>query len=598
MMYTQNMLGMFLGIILLLAPFSLVFYFKDRFRGFLYVLMGNIALHLAIALLTQISHIFLYQVIVAIHLIVATVTFFILIKKKVSLKFRINWFVVFAFIIIIFELWSVHFLYTGMVSTVNGYQPAVKSVYPYPYFSDEWVGVSLSNHSIGNNALPNTNPLINGNNSKNSSNVFVCFFALVSELFLLLNVSPLLGYPFFAIGAGFLICLLAYVLLRVNKARSIPSLLAVLCIPYIVNGSNLPGIWYLLPFIGGSILFLLSLTALSMRERPLAWLSGFLALLLYPPLIVFIGPTFIIDVLLDEELKVSRKLKRVALGLFAVACSALVTILLKEYNLGKFLSTIVSYIFRPNQDGGIPSYAIWNVIPIVILPVALLGFMEAFRKKMFLIFIPVLVGLSFWGVYNYIPYFFIIDYARVAVITSFLIVILSGFGFDRLSKKITEAYPALTSKNAGIAAGIFSLTLFLFLSFSYTDQPAWTKLTLHVGTPNGEQEVLPGAPANHYLTEEDLNLFRPISGARFLSIPWKGLTIGAATGNYPVQSKASIITNNFLDYNEFMSADCAGKKTLADKVYLKYAYSQEFQCPDFNDIGSSSEGLHLYKFNP
>ena len=590
--------GTFLGIILLLIPFLLVFCFKDRLWGFLYVLTGDITLHLVVALLTQLSHLFLYQIIIAVHLIVAAVTFFILIKKKISFKFHINWFAIFAFIIIIFELWSVHFLYTGTVSTVNGYQPAVKSVYPYPYFSDEWVGVSLSNYSIENNSLPTANPLINGDSRENLPNVFVCFFSLISELFLLLSVSPLLGYPFFAIGAGFIICLLVYVLLRANKIRPMPSLLAALCIPYIVNGSNLPGIWYFLPFIGGSILFLLSLIGLSMRERPVAWISGFLALLLYPPLIVLIGPTFIVEVLSDKELKSDHKLKYAAFGLLAVACAALVTIFLQKYDLKDFLSLIFSYLFRVNQDGGIPSYAIWNVIPIAILPFALLGLMEAFKKRALFVLTPVLVGLSFWGVYNYILYFFIIDYARVAVFTSFLIIILAGFGFDRLSRKITEVYPALASKNAGIAVGSFLLILFSFLSFSYTNQPAWQKLTLRVSTPGGEQNILPGAPANRYLAEDDLNLFKSISGERFLSIPWKGLTIGAATENYPLQSKASIITNDFLSYNEFMSASCEDKNALAKGADLNYVYSEAFQCGNFDDIGSSSEDLHLYKFNP
>lgn len=588
----------FLGLVLILIPFLLVFRFNNRILGFAYILGSILTLHLGIAFLTQFFHVFLYPVIIAIHSIIALITLYILRYKSpnISFKLNFNWFAIFSFLIIIFQLWSVHFFYTGTVSTINDYQTVSSSSYPYPYFSDEWSGVAFSNYSINNNALPTVNPLIEINKNNNFPNIFIFFFSLISELFLVLNISPLLGYAFFSIAAGFIICLLIFILLRVNKVDLFPSLLAALCVPYIVNGLNLPGIWYLLPFIGGSIFFLLSLITLSIHKHIFALVMSIVSLLLYPPMIIFIAPIFLAYLISEKELKNISKIKILLISLISVVLIIGIIIYSQGNNINGLFQILTNSIWRLNLDGGIPAFAIWNIVPIIILPFALVGLIKILKKKNIIILIPTAIGIVLWSFYNYSLYYFIIDYARVVVMTSFFIMILAGFGFEETSKKIFKEYSSFFNKNTILLSKLFIILIFLVLSFYYTDNLTWKSLVLRVTQSNSSYSFTPSAPAGYFLDKDDIKLFSSISKERFLSPPWKGLVIGVATNNYPLDSKPSIITNRFLNYDNFINESCEDKINDSVKYHLKYIYSNQFSCDKFTEIGQSHEGLHLYKF--
>jgi len=589
------MLLTFLGVLLISVPFLLIFRFNNRLLGFSCILGSLLVVHLSIGFLTQFFHIFTYPVIITIHSIIALATLYILRYKSPSISFKLNfnWFVILSFIIIFFELWSVHFFYTGTVSSINGYKYVSQSSNPYPYFSDEWIGVSFSNYSIENNALPIVNPL---NKNNNFPNIFVSFFSLIAELFLVLNISPLLGYAYFSIFSGFIICLLLFVIMRISKIGLFASTITSLCLPFIINGLNLPGIWYLLPYTGGLILFLLSLIGFLSKKNFFAYSMGIVSLLLYPPILVLLVPTFLFYIISNRELDFNYKTKIILLGFLFAVLMAVFIVFSQSKNINSLLGILISSVWRMNLDGGIPTYYIWNIIPIILIPFIFIGIFKTLKEKTNIILIPVIIGIILWFIYTFSQFYLIIDYARVVIITSILLLFFAGFGFDIFFRKIINRYKYFFTSKVIFILKIIILLFFLILSFNYTNSLRWSNLKLRVTQQGQDYYFLPSAPASDFLTDEDIALFSSFSKKRFLSPDWKGLTIGVATNNYPLDSKASIITNHMVDYNKFISKNCEVKYNLSKKYKIEYIYSSQFDCKGFVYIGESSEGLFLYKF--
>ena len=136
--------------------------------------------------------------------------------------------------------------------------------------------------------------------------------------------------------------------------------------------------------------------------------------------------------------------------------------------------------------------------------------------------------------------------------------------------------------------------VFFFVSaFFYTPRDNWEDLKLYSLIDDGV--FSPASPANNYLVEDDLRLFEGISGKRFLSFPWKGLVIGVATHNYPLETKPATLTNKKFSFSKFMNSNCEDKISIARMEEIDYVYSFKFDCPGFELKGSSSEGAYLYE---
>lgn len=590
------------GLILLLIPFLLIFGFKNRRQGFLYILTAVITFHISVALLTQFFHIFLYPVIFGLNLLVAGGVLFIVFRRRDKFSFKNcinlkkNWLIIAAFLIIFLNLYSIHYNYSGYLTDSKGTHKVESADYPYPYYSDEWVGVSYINYAINKNCLPIKNPLIDGWAHEESSNVFVVFFSLLAELFLLINIPALTGYNVLTIFLGLLLCFLIYLLLRKNKIQKLPAIIATLSLPYIVNGANLPGLWYLIPYSGGMIIFLLTLIALSGGQIKKALIDATLTLLIYPPFIVLIAPAFLAWLIFDKKLNTPKKIKITLIGLVAFSIAALITILLQD-DVKSFWTLIVSYLWRISQNFGIVSLPIWRIIPFWILPFSLIGLIPIIKKKIYTLLFPILISLCFWLFYSQSIYFFIIDYTRIAMIASWLMVISAGFGLNYSFEILKKEFPSFSNKDSRLIITFLILSLFFIAAFFYTNRDSWLRLTLTIKNPQGTLTFKPNAPAGSYLTDDDLKLFKMIpENQRFLAPSWKGLVIGVATNNYPLDSKDSIISNKFINYNDFISEDCAKKSASAEKNDIRYLYSAPFNCPNFKLIGSSSEGLFLYSF--
>jgi len=609
------MLLTIVGLILLASPLLLICKFSNKNLGFAYVLSFFLAGHLLIAILTQAFHIFTYQVVLVANLVVF-LSILIIVKfyrfpvfifkglaqrennifQKLIPFLSRNLVPILFIIIALTSFYFVHYNYSGKysIAVTPEYQEAKNMEYTYPYFADEWYSVAFIKDSINSHSLPLENPLTRSNSS--FVNFEFPFHSFLSELFLLLNLNPLTKYTAFTIFSGLLICILIYIFLRGSGIEKLPSAVAGLSALYLTNGANLPGLWTLIPCILGIISILLGFLFILYNKRLATLLSTILILLFYPPLFPFYSLAIIIYFALSKDLTRYTKIKNIiyylALSFLAGVIISIAYLIDKE-SFSNFILQIKSKLFYPTLTGEFnPQFPIFSIVPLISLLLFAIGIFPLVKRKLWLA-APLFAGLIFWIMYSLTTFRIVIEYERVVVFTSILIIIASGFGLNYLLKALKEL-DFLKNNNILKYAQIVILILFLILSFQYTKRDKWKDLKAY--NPETDQFFIPAAVANNYLQPDDLKLFRNIKNKRFLSYPWKGTVMGIATNNYPVTTKAGTITINPDLFYKFKDSGCKKKIKIADSKYIKFVYSSKFDCPQFEFIDKSNEGLYLYKF--
>ena len=593
------MIKTILGLILLLMPFLLIYRFKNKKIGFAYILSFLIGFHLIIAVLTQIFGIFNYGVILGINLFVALV---ILVKINFKQfgeslkKIKINWVFLFVVVILFIQLYSVHYNYTGKVSTsFQDYTEVENMKYPYPYYSDEWSAISLIEYSISSGKLPLVNPLWHNSPFPNFE---LAFHSFISEIVLLLGLNPLIHYTVLTIFSGLLVCLLVYLILRVN-VNKFASAIACLSVLYIVNGANLPGIWNLMPLTLGLISLLLGFFFMSINNRKMVFFIAFLVLVFYPPLFVLYGISLILYFIFAD---ISKKEKIKSIFLFLIICvfATIIVFAFAFFIVPSLISALhyarVNILYETFTKDAMPDFSIWKVIPIPILLLSVFGIFKVIKiKKKIWLIAPVFVGLIYWWIYSFVLWRFIIEYSRIIVSVSILITLLSGLGLHLLVKDLKNIDKTGFLRKYKILEfiQIAVLIMFFILAFSYTQRENWQELKLYSVKTN--EVFYPAAPASVQLHEDDLELFENIKQKNFLTIPWKGTVIGTATNNYPLDTKPATITNKLVRFNYFMEASCKDKIIIARDKNIEYVYSPKFDCEGFELKGKSREGLYLYE---
>lgn len=598
------MIQTIIGFILLISPFLLICKFNDKKIGFAYILSFLITAHLIIAVVTQALQIFTYTSIVVINSII-----FIAVAIKTDPKRifsfkpeqvikKIDWVLLLVLVIISIHLFSIHYDYSGKITVATS--PVYKEVehmrYTYPYFVDEWYAIAFIESSIDSHSLPFKNPLTGYDCL--FINLEFPFHSFLSELILLLNLDPLTDYSILTIFSGLLICVLVYIFLRYEGVNKLPAAIASSSILYITNGANLPGIWNLTPLIMGIISILLSFFFISSGNKKMMFLMAIITSLFYPPLFPFYILAIISSFLTVKELSRKEKARNISYYLMLVAFAGIILSIpyfLVEDSLNNFFHYILfTKIFYPTFiRNAIPQFLIWNIIPTPILVLSALGVFSVIKKKTWLVSI-LLLGMTYWVLYSFVTFRFIIEYQRVVVFTAILITIAAGFGLSHLIKALKRLDFFQKNNILGyILVGV--LILFLVFSPQYTKRDNWQELKLFNFEIN--KTFLPAAPANNYLHLDDLRLFKNIKNQTFLSLPWKGTVIGIATDNYPITTKAGTITINRKLFSEFMNSDCNKKYEIAKYHSINYIYSPRFNCRNFEFIDRSREGLYLYKLS-
>ena len=590
--------------ILFVIPFLLVSLFEDKKRGFIYVLFFLLIFHTALAFFTQLFGVFYYQIIVTITVLadVAVIGYFLYVVKRrqvnvkniVKKRLPIDWMVLAVIFISVASLYQVHYNYTGKISLVgdapNEYHDVENMKYPYPYFSDEWYTISLVNSSLDSHRLPFKNPL----NGGLFINLEVFSHALLAQVALLFKLNLLLHYTAISIVVNTLVIVLAYLLLRAHRVSKISSSVAALSILYITSGANLPGIWNLLPVTFGILFSLMLFYCISAKDNNMAFLSFVAASLFYGLLLPFYG--LVMAVFLLSQLPKDRKTLFRVLGVLAALLFLVIPlgwIVLVLSPAGGFAGYLAGKLFYlPFLGDFMHQFNIFYIVPVPILLLAIAGLPFITKQKKWLLLL-LGAGCAYWALYSFVSYRFIIEFERVVFLTSIVIALVAGFGLDRVMHRVSLLF-GNTSWVASRYGGVLVVILFLLLAPSYTSHGNWLQL-VSINYASGDRGV-PRAPANNYLTGDDIRIFDGIKYKKFLSVPWKGTVIGIATQNYPLVVKAGTIHFGVdSDADVFLQSDCAGKKAMAQAKGLDYVYLYHFECAGFKKADESPEGFVLYE---
>lgn len=574
-----------LGILLLLLPFLVVFGSENKTRTFTYVFAGSATLYLFVALVTQLFHIFSYGVILSLHIILVGLWLWYAHKQKWIGKYiavKPDQYLIVLCLFAAAFLFSLHYNYAGVVDSVSGLRYVKSSSYVYPFYSDEWVAVSLVNFSIEKHSLPLVNPLFE--NSPFPNFLFV-FHSFLAYLFLVLNISVLTHYVLFAIIITVLILAFSYWLLRLLNVSQFSAFISTLTLLFITNSGNLPGLWNLLPYNVSLVFLLLSIICILSRWYLPFGFSLFLTLLFYPPMIVFVVPLIAAISIMHKNW--NRRKIEIALGILMTLC-IIGAFLIKYFDL-------LPLIIRKSLDSGIVYYEPWNVIPIFILPFICIGLWNIWKSKVYVLLLPIITGAFLWMIYIFLPFVFVMEQSRIVSITSILLVIISSFAIDTVFRYLNEKHRDIFDTGTIKSVKFVIIAFLVLFAVFHTRFGLWHKLVLIINDRGTTRELVPSPPVTRYLTSDDSELFKDIKGKRFISPSWKGLVIGAATGNYPLDSKSSTITNKILRYDDFIGADCEQKLKYAMQFKIEFVYTKPFSCDSFIEVGKSSEGFVLHR---
>lgn len=627
-----------IGIIVCLTPFILICLYKNKAKGFLTIFTTLSVVHVLTALATQSFGIFSYSVVLCVHVVVALYSIYVFIFSSkhtknvegsrgihednrfiVVPKMLKQWFVLAIIALGLFLLYFTRFDYTGPVDTAVGLKQVSHSSYTYPQYSDEWIGSGLVSYSIREKALPLVNPL---NPEEPFMNFLVAAHSLFAEVILVFNLNPLTQYVYLAILNGVLLAIGVYLILRLLLVRSSFASISALSVLLLTNSGNLPSTWYILPYIASLTFFLFGIASFLIKSRFAYLTSISISLVIYPPIIIFAAPFLLAASYTSYRKKLSLdKVKTVALQIgliFLVVSGLLVLILSQSFSLLEIYDRTLSFLFRQGLDTGKVLYHFWNVIPVFLIPCICVGLFDVYRPVKInetqnvsktqndqissnqnnrTILITTIIGVVLWIMYGFTNTIFLIEPSRVVVITSMLLIIIAGIGMERMYTELDSYFDLNSELFLKQLAKICFVVFFLFWIISSPKLGLWHKLSMIVASDYGAYSLLPAPPLSRYLTREDLALFSEYTDKRFISSPWKGLVLGIATENTPLDSKSSTLSNQTLRYKDFMKGDCIYKTIVARRYRVNLVYSTPFSCPKyFFEKGKSSEGFVLYEF--
>lgn len=587
----------FLGFCLLVVPFVAIVCFKSLLRGFLTIFILSACFHLLVALVTQSLGVFSYSYTIFAATLWALGWVGVFLYKgtpfKISLKLSIP--IAVTFVIVVSFLVSIHYFYYGVVDsgiTSSNIHVVKNSSYTYPFYSDEWSAIALINYSMESGSLPFVNPL---NHNIPIINFLAGFHSLVSQIILVLNFDALTQYVWITIANGILTCCFVFLIVRNLGLRLYSAIISSLTLLFVTNSGNLAGIIYFIPYSLSLNFLLASLLGHLLKDRLITTVGLLLSLAIYPPMIVFAVPILVVSWREKNLVKPGDHKTIWIWGVVVVLFLLTIVYGIKDFTFMDVVKKFFFYLVRESGEGTV-SFKLWYVIPVFFLPFVFIGLFEILRKKVYILVYPVFVGVLYWMSYCLYDKVFLIEYTRIVSITSIFLILVGAFGVHAAIRYLEGEYSYFRAGLPRRILKILIFTFFIFCTFLSSRLNLWHKLVLEVqGKGGGVSHYIPSPPVTRYLSDADLNAFRGIRDQVFISPRWKGLVVGVATHNFPLESKSSTITNKILTYNDFINSNCSKKNEYARRYRIDYVYSTSFSCESFTKVIIGDSGLTLYK---
>ena len=511
--------------------------------------------------------------------------------NKVSYWKNFDWMLVGVGLIVGLYLYFVHYNYTGIISTITPpfYREVQNFSYPFPYYADEWYAIALVKDTFETQNLPTRQPLVRTHGG--FVNLELAFHTTLGSMMHLVSSDPLYSYVPFSLLVNITLVVLLYLVSRTLGASRTASGIGSMLALYVTTGANLPGLWYLIPINLGLVSMFVSILLLLEQQQKLFFFGFFTTLVLYPPLIVFLAPTYF-GYLLQRSNSKHMMIHRVIQFTTLIVTAAGIISLFFISN-GKSICDLFPYVvnkilYASFTQNALPQYGFFSIVPVSLAVLSGIGAVRLWIHTTYrYLFLPILVGFGYWMVYAHTLQRFIIEYERLIFGVTMLLVVLASLGVQTLVDKVK------LHKNHEVYIAITTIFIYGIFSLSYTARTNWQYLTLKDFSIN--QELKPSAPANDYLSEAEISLFSKYSRKKFLSLPWKGTVIGTATKAYPVTIKPGTISFNDRLFYEFWEGNCTLKEKIVRDRDIAIVYVPPMECGNFVSDGFSSEGLGVYR---
>ena len=417
----------------MLAPCILKF-MHQRVVIFPTVIIAILGTSFLIGFITQLFGVFTFPIILSVNIVILGVTIWKY-WPLISIS-KIDWIAIGVAFVAGIYLWQVHYHYTGIISTNTPpfYEQVENYSYPYPYYADEWYALAFVRNSNESQSLPTKYPFVKSHPS--FVNLELAFHTTVAEWMKLFMVDPLTSYVPLTIVVNVLIVVAVYVLLKTWHVTTASAVFGALSTLYITTGGNMPGLWYLIPINIGLLSLLCSFILLS-RKLYLPFLLGVLiTLLFYPPLIVFILPSYFVSIYRSKNSIVNKKVAHLGLSFVVIVAATVVSFffLFSGGSVNQILHYIVleKLTFETFTQNALPQYQILKIILWPIIIFSIIGAYEAYRKKIYWIIAALVIGLGYWALYSGTTSRIVIEYERDIFVTAVLISAVAGLGADRI----------------------------------------------------------------------------------------------------------------------------------------------------------------------